>query len=38
VGQNLIAIVAITLANEQPAILEEFKKLMINSHEVMQCH
>ncbi len=37
-GRKLIAIVEVTLEREQPNILEEFKRRMVATSEVMQCY
>ena len=38
IGRNLIAIVEVVLEREKPPILAEFKELMLNAAEVMQCY
>jgi Lrp/AsnC family leucine-responsive transcriptional regulator len=38
IGRNLIAIVEVVLEREKPPILAEFKELMLNAPEVMQCY
>lgn len=38
IGLNFTAIVEVTLERESPQILSEFKRLMLNTPEVMQCY
>lgn len=38
IGQKLTAVVAVTLEQEHPEVLDEFKNLMVVTPEVMQCY